>query len=40
MLIRDSWPIVVVMFAFVCLGYIPSTAALRYLVGRWEQDTR
>lgn len=40
MLVRDSWPVIGVVFALVCLGFVPSSSALRYLVGRWEKDTR
>lgn len=36
MLVRDSWPALGVVFAFVCLGRLTSSAALRYLLGRWE----
>jgi len=38
MLIRDSWPVIGVVFALVCLGKLSSTTAIRYLIGRWEQD--
>lgn len=39
-LVRDSWPVMAVAVALVCLGKISATAALNYLLGRWEKDHR
>jgi hypothetical protein len=40
MLVRDSWPVLGVVVAMICLGKVSATAALNYLTGRWETDRR